>query len=57
MYYSRDKRYPRIPARRQDLLLTAEQTTTKSGKICPRIAGYFKCSIPKWKNLASNLIR
>ncbi|KRY03400.1 hypothetical protein T12_14166, partial [Trichinella patagoniensis] len=24
-------RYPRLPARRQDLRLTAEQTTTKSG--------------------------
>ncbi|KRY04043.1 hypothetical protein T12_1453, partial [Trichinella patagoniensis] len=31
MYYSRSKRYPRLPARRQDLRLTAEQTTTKSG--------------------------
>ncbi|KRX28406.1 hypothetical protein T05_424 [Trichinella murrelli] len=30
MYYSRSKRYPRLPARRQDLQLTAEQTTTKS---------------------------
>ncbi|KRY27718.1 hypothetical protein T03_13234, partial [Trichinella britovi] len=30
MYYSRSKRYPRLPARRQDLRLTAEQTTTKS---------------------------
>ncbi|KRY02794.1 hypothetical protein T12_534, partial [Trichinella patagoniensis] len=30
-YYSRSKRYPRLPARRQDLRLTAEQTTTKSG--------------------------
>ncbi|KRX37087.1 hypothetical protein T05_11314 [Trichinella murrelli] len=29
MYYSRAKRYPRLPARRQDLRLTAEQTTTK----------------------------
>ncbi|KRZ88957.1 hypothetical protein T08_452 [Trichinella sp. T8] len=31
MYYSRSKRYPRLPASRQDLRLTAEQTTTKSG--------------------------
>ncbi|XP_003369230.1 hypothetical protein Tsp_04654 [Trichinella spiralis] len=31
MYYSRAKRYPRLSARRQDLRLTAEQTTTKSG--------------------------
>ncbi|KRZ66221.1 hypothetical protein T10_860 [Trichinella papuae] len=31
MYYSRAKRYPRLPARRQDLRLTAEQTTPKSG--------------------------
>ncbi|KRY98081.1 hypothetical protein T4C_5984, partial [Trichinella pseudospiralis] len=31
MYYSRTKRYPRLPARRQDQGLTAEQTTTKSG--------------------------
>ncbi|KRX61142.1 hypothetical protein T09_10585 [Trichinella sp. T9] len=31
MYYSRSKRYPRLPARRQNLRLTAEQTTTKSG--------------------------
>ncbi|KRY81016.1 hypothetical protein T4D_14597 [Trichinella pseudospiralis] len=31
MYYSRTKRYPRLPARRQDRPLTAEQTTTKSG--------------------------
>ncbi|KRX40348.1 hypothetical protein T06_6202 [Trichinella sp. T6] len=31
MYYSRSKRYPPLPARRQDLQLTAEQTTTKSG--------------------------
>ncbi|KRY44130.1 hypothetical protein T03_11384 [Trichinella britovi] len=31
MYYSRSKGYPRLPARRQDLRLTAEQTTTKSG--------------------------
>ncbi|KRX72608.1 hypothetical protein T06_35 [Trichinella sp. T6] len=31
MYYSRSKRYPRLPTRRQDLQLTAEQTTTKSG--------------------------
>ncbi|KRX12576.1 hypothetical protein T07_12930, partial [Trichinella nelsoni] len=31
MYYSRSKRYPRLPARRQDLRLTAVQTTTKSG--------------------------
>ncbi|KRZ00717.1 hypothetical protein T11_17707 [Trichinella zimbabwensis] len=31
MYYSRAKRYPRLPSRRQDLRLTAEQTTTKSG--------------------------
>ncbi|KRY04451.1 hypothetical protein T03_9800 [Trichinella britovi] len=31
MYYSRLKRYPPLPARRQDLQLTAEQTTTKSG--------------------------
>ncbi|KRZ28768.1 hypothetical protein T4B_10818 [Trichinella pseudospiralis] len=31
MYYSRLKKYPRLPARRQDLRLTAEQTTTKSG--------------------------
>ncbi|XP_003382338.1 conserved hypothetical protein [Trichinella spiralis] len=31
MYYSRSKRYPRLPARRHDLRLTAEQTTTKSG--------------------------
>ncbi|KRX59229.1 hypothetical protein T09_4827 [Trichinella sp. T9] len=31
MYYSCSKRYPRLPARRQDLQLTAEQTTTKSG--------------------------
>ncbi|KRY78338.1 hypothetical protein T4A_11359 [Trichinella pseudospiralis] len=30
-YYSRAKRYPRLLARRQDLRLTAEQTTTKSG--------------------------
>ncbi|KRY02481.1 hypothetical protein T03_8658, partial [Trichinella britovi] len=30
MYYSRLKRYPPLPARRQDLQLTAEQTTTKS---------------------------
>ncbi|KRZ91493.1 hypothetical protein T08_3287 [Trichinella sp. T8] len=29
MYYSRAQRYPRLPARRQDLRLTAEQTTTK----------------------------
>ncbi|KRY53611.1 hypothetical protein T4A_14039 [Trichinella pseudospiralis] len=27
------------------------------GKIFPRIAGYLKCSIPKRKNLAYNLIR
>ncbi|KRZ31344.1 hypothetical protein T4B_4011 [Trichinella pseudospiralis] len=32
-YYSRAKRYPRLLARRQDLRLTAEQTTTKSD--CP----------------------
>ncbi|KRZ40527.1 hypothetical protein T4C_2242 [Trichinella pseudospiralis] len=31
MYYSRTKRYPRLPAMRQDLLLSAKQTTTKSG--------------------------
>ncbi|KRY81116.1 hypothetical protein T4D_7775 [Trichinella pseudospiralis] len=31
MYYSRTMRYPRLPAMRQDLRLTAEQTTTKSG--------------------------
>ncbi|KRZ15188.1 hypothetical protein T11_8828 [Trichinella zimbabwensis] len=31
MNYSRALRYPRLPARRQDLRLTAEQTTTKSG--------------------------
>ncbi|KRZ05912.1 hypothetical protein T4B_9554 [Trichinella pseudospiralis] len=31
IYYSRAKRYPRLPARRQDLRLTSEQTTTKSG--------------------------
>ncbi|KRY81876.1 hypothetical protein T4D_15821 [Trichinella pseudospiralis] len=31
MYYSRAKRYPRLPAMRQDLRLTAEPTTTKSG--------------------------
>ncbi|KRZ85340.1 hypothetical protein T08_13189 [Trichinella sp. T8] len=31
MYYSRSKRYPRLPARRQDQRLTVEQTTTKSG--------------------------
>ncbi|KRZ14103.1 hypothetical protein T11_16928 [Trichinella zimbabwensis] len=31
MYYSRARRYPRLPARRQDLRLNAEQTTTKSG--------------------------
>ncbi|KRY80387.1 hypothetical protein T4D_11691, partial [Trichinella pseudospiralis] len=34
MYYSRTKRYPAdtwLPARRQDLGLNAEQTTTKSG--------------------------
>ncbi|KRZ56645.1 hypothetical protein T02_11688, partial [Trichinella nativa] len=31
MYYSRSKRYPRLLTRRQDLRLTAEQTTTKSG--------------------------
>ncbi|XP_003368564.1 conserved hypothetical protein, partial [Trichinella spiralis] len=31
MYYTRSKRYPRLPARRQDLRLTGEQTTTKSG--------------------------
>ncbi|KRY83922.1 hypothetical protein T4D_4033 [Trichinella pseudospiralis] len=31
MYYSRLKKYPRLPARRQDLRLTAKQTTTKSG--------------------------
>ncbi|KRZ61929.1 hypothetical protein T02_1071 [Trichinella nativa] len=31
MYYSRSKRYPRLPARRQDLQLIAEQMTTKSG--------------------------
>ncbi|KRX12066.1 hypothetical protein T07_11715, partial [Trichinella nelsoni] len=31
MYYSRSKRYPRLPARRQDLRLTAEKTTTTSG--------------------------
>ncbi|KRZ19687.1 hypothetical protein T4B_9949 [Trichinella pseudospiralis] len=30
LYYSRAKRYPRLPARRQDLQLTAKQTTTKS---------------------------
>ncbi|KRY07818.1 hypothetical protein T12_5413 [Trichinella patagoniensis] len=29
LYYSRAKRYPRLPARRQDLRLTAEQTPTK----------------------------
>ncbi|KRZ48271.1 hypothetical protein T02_6730 [Trichinella nativa] len=29
MYYSRAQRYSRLPARRQDLRLTAEQTTTK----------------------------
>ncbi|KRZ18116.1 hypothetical protein T11_9551 [Trichinella zimbabwensis] len=99
MYYSRARRYPRLPAWRQDLRLTAEQTTTtircanlmyhsptndilifatEAGvrllaqsncwcgdgtfkivrrKICSRIAGYMKCSIPKRKNLASNLIR
>ncbi|KRZ11746.1 hypothetical protein T4B_14135 [Trichinella pseudospiralis] len=98
MYYSRTKRYPAdtwLPARRQDLGLNAEQTTTKSGAqfvmyhsptndklifateagvrllaqstcwcgngafkiICPRIAEYWKCSIPKRKNLAYNLIR
>ncbi|KRX28857.1 hypothetical protein T09_13081 [Trichinella sp. T9] len=27
------------------------------GKICPRIAGYLKCSILKRKNLAFNLNR
>ncbi|KRX32434.1 hypothetical protein T05_6456, partial [Trichinella murrelli] len=31
MYYSRSKRYPRLLNRRQNLRLTAEQTTTKSG--------------------------
>ncbi|KRY45377.1 hypothetical protein T03_4011 [Trichinella britovi] len=31
MYYIRAKRYQRLPARRQDLRLTAEKTTTKSG--------------------------
>ncbi|KRX98914.1 hypothetical protein T4E_6390 [Trichinella pseudospiralis] len=31
MYYSRAMRYPRLPAMRQDLRLTAEPTTTKSG--------------------------
>ncbi|KRX95593.1 hypothetical protein T4E_462, partial [Trichinella pseudospiralis] len=31
MYYSRTKRYPRLPARRQHRRLTAEQTTPKSG--------------------------
>ncbi|KRY45427.1 hypothetical protein T03_4260 [Trichinella britovi] len=31
MYYSRSKRYPRLPVRRQDLRLIAEQMTTKSG--------------------------
>ncbi|KRY04170.1 hypothetical protein T03_4325, partial [Trichinella britovi] len=30
MYYSRLKRYPPLPARRLDLQLIAEQTTTKS---------------------------
>ncbi|KRZ84230.1 hypothetical protein T08_13186 [Trichinella sp. T8] len=31
MFYSRSKRYPRLPARRQDLRLTAEPMTTKFG--------------------------
>ncbi|KRY45625.1 hypothetical protein T03_6330 [Trichinella britovi] len=31
MFYSRSKRYARLPARPEDLRLTAEQTTTKSG--------------------------
>ncbi|XP_003381477.1 conserved hypothetical protein [Trichinella spiralis] len=31
MYYSRAKRYQRLPARRQDLRLTAEKRTTTSG--------------------------
>ncbi|XP_003382015.1 hypothetical protein Tsp_11115, partial [Trichinella spiralis] len=31
MYYSRAKIYQRLPARRQDLRLTAEKTTTTSG--------------------------
>ncbi|KRX61140.1 hypothetical protein T09_175, partial [Trichinella sp. T9] len=31
MYYSRSKRYPRLPVRWQDLRLIAEQMTTKSG--------------------------
>ncbi|XP_003366555.1 conserved hypothetical protein, partial [Trichinella spiralis] len=31
VYYSRSKRYPRLLARRQNLRLTAQQTTTKSG--------------------------
>ncbi|XP_003382175.1 hypothetical protein Tsp_09022 [Trichinella spiralis] len=33
MYYTRSKRYPRLPARRQDLRLTGEQTTTKSARV------------------------
>ncbi|KRX18755.1 hypothetical protein T07_15313 [Trichinella nelsoni] len=31
MYYSRSKRYPRLLFRRQNVRLSAEQTTTKSG--------------------------
>ncbi|KRX12422.1 hypothetical protein T07_12173, partial [Trichinella nelsoni] len=31
VYYTRSKRYPRLLARRQNVRLTAEQTTTKSG--------------------------
>ncbi|KRX61938.1 hypothetical protein T09_7242 [Trichinella sp. T9] len=78
MFYSRSKGYSRLPSIRQDLRLTAEQTTTKSGaqflmyhsptndilifanetdvrllgqrKICPRIAGYLKCSLLKRMN-------
>ncbi|KRX16271.1 hypothetical protein T07_9192 [Trichinella nelsoni] len=46
MYYSRSKRYPRLPARRQDLRLTAEQTTTKSSN-CWCGDGTFKI-VPGW---------
>ncbi|XP_003376106.1 protein G-related alpha 2M-binding protein [Trichinella spiralis] len=38
MYNRRSRRYPRHPARRQDLRLTAEQTRTNSG-------AHFKCII------------
>ncbi|XP_003369281.1 hypothetical protein Tsp_04702 [Trichinella spiralis] len=42
VYYSRSKRYPRLLTRRQNLRLTAQQTTTKSGNFPnTRAQGWF----------------